>query len=173
MPYGLTAPRCYQVSQEGEEYWLWLEEVQDDFGKPWSITQHYEVARNLGCFNGAYLMGKPLPDQPWLSRHWLRKYVEDAAPVVQILPELRKLPLRSFDIIYIDQAARNDRWLPPLRVSKDRHDDAGEGEENRGENEAAGGPGSHRPDGMMLPGCDIVSPRGWRGGTTHSFRIPR
>ncbi len=95
---GLTAPRCYEASQEGEEYWLWLEEVHDDLGKPWSLMQHYEVARCLGCSNGAYLTGKPLPEEPWLSSHWLQKYVEDAASNVQILPELRKLPLfqRSF-----------------------------------------------------------------------------
>ncbi len=30
----------------------------------------------------------------------------------------------TFDLVYIDQRARNDRWLPPIRVSKDRHDDA-------------------------------------------------
>jgi hypothetical protein len=30
----------------------------------------------------------------------------------------------TFDVVLIDQAARNDSWLPPLRVSSDRHDDA-------------------------------------------------
>ena len=90
---GLIAPQCYEASQEGDEYWLWLEEVQDDLGKPWSIQQHYEVARSLGCFNGAYLTGTPLPDKPWLSTRWLRRYVEGAAPMVQSLPDLRKLPL--------------------------------------------------------------------------------
>jgi hypothetical protein len=72
---GLTAPRCFEASQEGEDYWLWLEEIQDDLGKPWSLMQLYEVARCLGCSNGAYLAGKPLPEEPWLSSHWLRKYI--------------------------------------------------------------------------------------------------
>ncbi len=95
---GMTAPRCYEASQEGEDYWLWLEEVKDDMGKPWSLPQHYEIARNIGCSNGVYLAGKPLPQKSWLAHRWLRKYVEAAAPMVQILPELRRLPLfqRSF-----------------------------------------------------------------------------
>jgi hypothetical protein len=95
---GLTAPICYEASQEGEGYWLWLEKAQDDFGKPWTLEQHREVARCLGCSNGAYLAGKPMPDEPWLSSHWLRRYLEDATPNVQNLSGLRKLPLfqRSF-----------------------------------------------------------------------------
>ena len=101
---GLTAPHCYEANLEGEDYWLWLEEVQDDFGKPWSIAQHYAVAYNLGCFNAVYLTGRPLPYKPWLSRHWLRKYVEGAEPMIQILPELRKLPLfqRSYPLLEND-----------------------------------------------------------------------
>ena len=95
---GLTAPICYEASQEGEDYWLWLEKAEDDFGKPWTLEQHREVARCLGCSNGAYLVGKSLPNEPWLSQHWLRKYVEDAMPNIHNLPKLRKLPLfqRSF-----------------------------------------------------------------------------
>jgi hypothetical protein len=80
------------VSQHGDEYWLWLEEVKDDLGKPWPMEHYGKVARCLGRFNGAYLAGPALPDEPWLSQHWLRGYVESSAPTIQDLPELRKLP---------------------------------------------------------------------------------
>jgi hypothetical protein len=94
LPCGIAAPRCYAASQEAAgETWLWLEEVQDSLGKPWPLEHYREIARCLGCANGIYPAGRPLPDQPWLTRGWLRKYVENAAPVVQKLPELRKIPL--------------------------------------------------------------------------------
>jgi hypothetical protein len=87
----LVAPRCYRVTESGDGYWLWLEEVRDTLSRPWPVEHYVEVARCLGAFNGAYLAGRPLPEQPWLSRHCLRRYVETAAQNVQDLPELRKL----------------------------------------------------------------------------------
>jgi hypothetical protein len=98
LPCGLSAPRCYAVDDHGPETWLWLEELRDDTQKPWSINELSAVARLLGCFNGVYLSGHPLPDYPWLSQGWLRRYVEAATPIVQLLPELRQKPLfqRSF-----------------------------------------------------------------------------
>lgn len=94
LPCGITAPRCYNATQESAgEIWLWLEEVQDAVGKPWPLEHHRQVASCLGCANGVYLSGHPLPGEPWLTRGWLRKYVENAAPIVQKLPELRKVPL--------------------------------------------------------------------------------
>ncbi len=77
---------------------LWLEFVQDDLPKPWLAEHYRDIARCLGCFNGTYLAGKPLPQEPWLSRRWLRKYIEIAAPNIQDLPALRKAP--SFQAAY-------------------------------------------------------------------------
>src|SRR4029079_500712 len=46
------------------------------------------VARHLGRFNGAYLAETPLPDQPWLSRGWLRDFV---APSGRAVADLERL----------------------------------------------------------------------------------
>ena len=53
-----------------------------------ALDRYALVARHLGRFNGAYLAGAPLPDQPWLSRGWLRDFVEPSGPA---LAELERL----------------------------------------------------------------------------------
>lgn len=82
----LTAPTCYEISERPDgSMWLWMEEVKDDIPCPWSIEQYAVVARNLGQFNGAYLTGQSLPSEPWITRNWLRKYVENAAPMIEFV----------------------------------------------------------------------------------------
>ncbi|MGH2583399.1 MAG: phosphotransferase, partial [Dehalococcoidia bacterium] len=51
----------------------------------WTPDQIPTIARTLGRFNGAYLVDRPLPDQPWLSRRWLRGWVEERAGVVHLI----------------------------------------------------------------------------------------
>ena len=84
LPGGLAAPRCYEAT-EGPDgtYWIWMEDVKDEIGDQWPLEHYGTVARCLGQFNGAYLASKPLPSYPWLTRRWLRKYVENAAPAVE------------------------------------------------------------------------------------------
>jgi hypothetical protein len=88
LPGGLCAPRCFKVIEHPEEAcWMWFEEVEDRFGGKWPLDHYGLVARHLGQFNGAYLAGRPLPYGPWVGRHWLREYVEQAAPVYARLRE--------------------------------------------------------------------------------------
>jgi hypothetical protein len=89
LPGGLAAPRCYGVAEHPDgacqqAYWIWMEALQDEVGE-WPLAGYGTVARCLGQFNGAYLAGRPLPDHPWLTRRWLRRYVERAAPAVDLL----------------------------------------------------------------------------------------
>jgi hypothetical protein len=76
LPGGLAAPRCYGVTEPDDETaWIWLEEVADTAGQDWPVSRFGRVARQLGRFNGAYLVGEPLPNVPGLCAHWLRSEV--------------------------------------------------------------------------------------------------
>ena len=89
LPGGLAAPRCLAVeAQPDGTTRLWLEAVTDAHPGPWPLDRYAWVARRLGRFNGAYLAGAPLPDQPWLSRGWLRSWVEASGPAVAELEHL-------------------------------------------------------------------------------------
>jgi len=82
LPKGLSAPKCYGVFWFNEqETWIWIEDLKDDFDGKWTEEHYAVVARQLGFFNGAYLSIEPIPGESWLSRNWLRKYVEGAAPL--------------------------------------------------------------------------------------------
>lgn len=114
LPGGLTAPRCYAAAERDGAYWVWMEEVRDEIGEKWPLEHYGTVARCLGQFNGAYLMGQPLPTHPWLTRKWLRQYVEQAAPAVALLlssmdhPLIRRA-LPGFSAEFI-QRAWNERY---------------------------------------------------------------
>jgi hypothetical protein len=75
LPAGLAAPRCFGVEERpGNVIWLWLEEISDIYDQGWPLERYGLAARHFGCFNGAYLAGRPLPGYPWLGvglfRHW-------------------------------------------------------------------------------------------------------
>lgn len=77
VPQSLTgdvrAPRCFGVAQpEPDQRWIWLEELQDSYGRAWPVERFILAARHLGMFNGAYLAGKPVPTAPWLVSSGLR-----------------------------------------------------------------------------------------------------
>lgn len=94
LPGGLAAPRCFgsSVGPEGHGC-LWLEEVSDEAGATWSLSDYGLVARRLGQFNGAYLAERPLPADAWLSRRWLKGWVEENASAVAQLVRLAEHPI--------------------------------------------------------------------------------
>jgi hypothetical protein len=68
LPGGISVPRCFALEERADEScWLWLEEVQDSYRSRWPLAQYARAAHVLGCFNGAYLAGRPLPTYPWLG----------------------------------------------------------------------------------------------------------
>jgi hypothetical protein len=76
LPGGVLAPRCLSISEYSDAIcWLWLEDIADSSNRSWSLDEYQLTARHLGQFNGAYLVGTPLPNQPWLSRHWLQGWL--------------------------------------------------------------------------------------------------
>jgi hypothetical protein len=94
VPGSLAAPGCLDVVEHpGDEFWLWLEEVTDDIGPDWPLEHYGIVARHLGQFNGAYVMGHPVPSKPWLSRGWLRSQLarpEASAAIAQLRQSLEQ-----------------------------------------------------------------------------------
>jgi hypothetical protein len=94
LPGKITAPRCHAVREQADgSLWLWLEDVQDEIGTSWPLEHYGVVARHLGQFNGAYLVGQPLPSEPWITRDWVRKYVEHAAPVIEFIRHNPEYPV--------------------------------------------------------------------------------
>jgi hypothetical protein len=68
--------------------------VRDDIGPEWPLEHYGVVARHLGQFSGAYLAGRPIPSQIWLSREWLRNYVATwGTPTIAQLQDSLEHPL--------------------------------------------------------------------------------
>lgn len=94
LPAGLAAPRCFGVVElSTDEGWLWLEEITDAATGRWPRERFTTVARHLGTFSAAYLTGRPLPADPWLSRTWFRGHVARFAAFAADLPTLLDHPL--------------------------------------------------------------------------------
>lgn len=86
LPGQVTAPACYAIDEQTDgSVWLWLENIADQQEHPWPIERYTQAARQLGQFNGAYLVDHSLPNAAWVTRDWLRKYLDHAAPMVDFL----------------------------------------------------------------------------------------
>lgn len=78
LPSMLKAPRCLAIEEKDDHtIWLWLEDVSGQFGTNWGSDDYAIAARILGAFNGAYLIGESLPDEPWLCQRWLSSWVKE------------------------------------------------------------------------------------------------
>jgi hypothetical protein len=78
LPDGISAPRCLGVTEYLDGIcWLWLEDVQEAVGQPWSLSEFGLAAFRLGRFNGAYLTGRPIPSFPWLSQKWVHGWLNE------------------------------------------------------------------------------------------------
>jgi Phosphotransferase enzyme family len=74
---GLRAPRCDLVAdREDGSVALWLEDLGGDPASSWSVDRYHDAARHLGRAQGEYITGRPLPAEPWLSRRWMRSYLD-------------------------------------------------------------------------------------------------
>jgi hypothetical protein len=78
LPGQLRAPRTYLTTEPSEtECWIWLEDVSGRPGPQWEIDDYDSVAFDLGTTQSAFANGRSvMPSQPWLSRQWLRSWVE-------------------------------------------------------------------------------------------------
>ena len=75
---GVRAPRLLDfVERRDGSIELWLEDLaaSGTAATEWTIERLATAARHLGRMQGA--AAGAIPDEPWLSRGWLREYVED------------------------------------------------------------------------------------------------
>ena len=72
---GVTAPRCGGVvSRDDGSVWLWLEDIIEARTR-WTLEDYARLARALGVF-GAAFKRSPIDELPWLTRRFLRGWVE-------------------------------------------------------------------------------------------------
>ncbi len=91
---GLAAPRCFGVDEyPSQEFWIWLEDIPQQANSSWPLERYGLAARHLGQFNGAYFMGRPLPEAPWLSTGRVRDYLARAKPIILDLHRISEHPL--------------------------------------------------------------------------------
>ena len=72
----LRAPRAYGVIDHTDRAHVWMEYVAAPDGR-WRLEDFRRAARAAGLSAGAYLAGRPLPDEPWLTRGFLRSLLAD------------------------------------------------------------------------------------------------
>jgi hypothetical protein len=106
LPGQLRAPGTALTTQHSDgECWIWMEDVRGRSSAALHLDDYARIAHALGTTQGAYASGAvPLPEQPWLSRNWLRGWVDVCANFVDTIrddtrwsdPRLASLvPLRS------------------------------------------------------------------------------
>ena len=93
LPAGLKAPRCFGLADHpGESFWLWLEDVKEEIGQ-WPLERYGVAARHLGSFNARYLTDQPALGSPWLSKHWIRRDLEQAGALIDQIDASLRIPL--------------------------------------------------------------------------------
>ncbi len=94
LPGSLVAPRCLGAADHpGVAAWVALEDLRHVDQRPWSLDRFEIVARHLGAFNGAYMAGRQMPTDAWLSHDWLRGWTERSAPAIALLPTVADQPV--------------------------------------------------------------------------------
>lgn len=74
---GIGGPRLLGLFRRSDgDIALWLEDVVGVPGRDWSLPQFHAAAHALGVVQGRYLVEGGPPDIAWLSRRFLRCYVD-------------------------------------------------------------------------------------------------
>src|SRR3954452_649473 len=81
LPGRLRAPRTLLTTQRTpDECWIWLEDVAGRTGRSLRLDDFPTISYALGTTQGAYAAGRAaLPPHLWLSRDWLRGWVDACA----------------------------------------------------------------------------------------------
>ena len=102
LPGPMAAPRCLGVEQPpDDEPWIWMADVAGTSSRQWPMERFYSALRHVGEWQGAYLCGRPLPEDDWFDTSWwLRKHARAGEKTArQAMPAARAHPVaaRVFD----------------------------------------------------------------------------
>ncbi|HVY10926.1 MAG TPA: phosphotransferase [Mycobacteriales bacterium] len=89
LPGQLRAPRTRLTTEPSpDEAWIWMEDVEGRGGATWPTGDYDSAAFDLGTTQGSYAAGgDPLPSYDWLSRDWLRGWVDALSRHVPLLDD--------------------------------------------------------------------------------------
>jgi hypothetical protein len=71
---GIRAPACLGADVDGSEAVLLLEWVTGEPGEVWQVPAYGASAEAIGRAQAPFLLGRPMPPFPWLSKRFLREY---------------------------------------------------------------------------------------------------
>ena len=85
LPGRLRAPRALLTTQVADdECWIWMDDVSGRHGATLELDDFTTIGYDLGTTQGAFATGE-LPQHEWLSRRWLRAWIEATARLVDAL----------------------------------------------------------------------------------------
>jgi hypothetical protein len=89
LPGELRAPRTLLTTQVADdECWIWLEDVAGRAGAGWAVEDYDSAVFDLATTQAAYASGRSvLPDEDWLSRDWLRGWVDTVGRSIEVLDD--------------------------------------------------------------------------------------
>lgn len=89
LPGELRAPRTLLATQPAEaECRIWMEDVEGRPGAEWELDDYDSAAFDLATTQAAYACGRSiLPTEPWLSRGWLRGWVDTIGRHIEALDD--------------------------------------------------------------------------------------
>jgi hypothetical protein len=104
LPGQLRAPRTLLTTEPAtDEAWIWMEDVEGRPGASWPVDDYASVAFDLGTTQGVYAAGAhPLPTAEWLSRNWLRGWVDALGGHIGLLDDdavWAEKPLQTLDFL--------------------------------------------------------------------------
>lgn len=114
MPPGVSTPTCYGVYEHEHALFIWLEFTPDAREDAWTPHDLTQAAHAFGLLNAAYATTHAVPEGVWLSRRWLRRYVEATSPHIEALLDPRQHPL-------LGNALPDDLMSDLLTFNAERH----------------------------------------------------
>ena len=79
----VVAPRCFGITEgptalPGRQVWLWLEDLGTSTAPATPDNDYARFGRHLGLFNGSSIGSVPAAADQWMSRGWLRSWLDTA-----------------------------------------------------------------------------------------------